>query len=337
MIAATCVALALSLVATDDAAGRGPRPAISSSSHGALRHNTCPRSAIDVPRCGVLWGLYTPLTPTSRDMTAPYPSIERRIGRRFDLVRRYEDWARGDLFPGPVDRRLAAHGRILDFSWHAISYHTRREISWRSIARGIWDKSVILPEARRLKHWHHRVFIDFESEFDNATTADRGTPAEYVAAYRHVYRVFESAGVHNVIWAWVSTGDLAHESFIRRAWPGKHFVDWVGYDPYNFYRCHSDRNWKPPRETFVRYYGWLQAQPPMRNKPVLLAEYGTAPGPRIKAWYAGIARALAHLPRIKALIQWSSHTSPTCEFRLTSSPAAMSGFAKASVAPNVLG
>jgi hypothetical protein len=114
-------------------------------------------------------------------------------------------------------------------------------------------------------------------------------------------------------------------------------VDWVGYDAYNFYRCHSSSLWRVPQLTFSSYYNWLQSRPAMRNKPVLLAEYATAPGPRIKAWYAGVASALRRLPRIKALIQWSSHTSTTCDFRLTNSAAAVAGFAKSSLAPNVIG
>lgn len=298
--------------------------------------NACKKSTLDVPACGVLWGLYTPPVPGPGVWKAAYASIEKPIGRRFDIVKRYVDWQPGTKFPNPSDRKLAANGRrILDFSWNSINYSTRTKVSYKSIADGAWDKSVILPEARRLKTFPHKVFIDFNHEFDNKPQAGEGSPAQYVAAYRHIYRVMHRARVHNVIWAWVSTGYLGHAAEIKASYPGAAYVNWVGYDPYNFAQCHSE-GWKTPYQTFQPFYHWIRTQRGMKHKPIMLGEYASAPGPSIKSWYAGVAPALKRMPRIKAVMQWSS-TSAGCDFRLADSGSALAGFRASSNSAYVIG
>jgi hypothetical protein len=297
--------------------------------------NACKKSTRDVPRCGVLWGLYTPPVSGPGVWKAPYGRVERPIGRRFDIVKRYVDWAPGATFPNKSDRTLAGGKRILDFSWNSINYKTRAKVSYQSIANGAWDKSVILPEARKLKSFHHRVFIDFNHEFDNKPQSGEGSPAQYVAAYRHIHHVMRMAGVHNVIWAWVSTGYLGHAQEIKASYPGAAYVNWVGYDPYNFAQCHSE-GWKTPYQTFQPFYHWLRTQPGMKQKPIMLGEYASAPGPKIGSWYAGVASALKRLPRIKAVMQWSS-TSAGCDFRLVDSAPALAGFTASSNARYIIG
>jgi Glycosyl hydrolase family 26 len=300
-------------------------------------HNVCKKSALDVPACGVLWGLYTTPVPAPGGWVAPYEKLEKPINRRFDIVKRYVDWEPGTTFPSATDRSIAANGkRILDFSWNAVDYGTGATVSYTSIADGSWDASVILPEAQQLKAFHYKVFIDFNHEFDGSDKAAAGTPAQYVAAYRHIHQVMHQAGVRNVIWAWVSTGNPAHEAQIKAGYPGSGYVNWVGYDPYNFGQCHSEA-WRSPYQTFHRFYEWLGTQPTMKNKPIMLGEYGSVSGPAVGAWYAEVPQALRQLPRIKAVIQWSSATSSVCDFRLTDSAAALAGFTAASHSPYVTG
>jgi Glycosyl hydrolase family 26 len=299
--------------------------------------NVCRKSRIDVPRCGILWGMYTPPVPAPGMWRAPYQPIEAAIGRHFDIVKRYVDWVHGDTFPNRADEDLAANGkRILEFSWTAGSFKTGAKVSYQSIANGDWDKSVILPEARRLRRLHHKVFIDFNHENDTTAQQGQGSPAQYAAAYRHIHRVMHKAGVRTVIWAWVTTGDVEHAKQIKASYPGRKYVDWVGYDPYNFSGCQGS-NWRSPHQTFSPFYRWVHRQPGMKHKPLSLGEYASTLGPHTGSWYAHVARALKHLRRIKAVMQWSSGTSPSCDFRLTDSVAALRGFAKSSNAPYITG
>jgi glycosyl hydrolase family 26 len=325
-------ALLLSTGMATSSAGAAPPGgrATASVKRAPAIHNKCAKSAIDVPSCGVLWGLFLP--------SQHYPTFEKSIGRRFDIIKNYTDWRPGTTFPNRVDARLANHGhRILDVSWNAVNYVTRDKVSYQSIAAGDWDKSVILPEARRLKHFHHKIFVDFQHEFDSAAEAGRGTPAQYVAAYRHIENVMTAAGVHNVIWTWVPTNFLPNHRTIKASYPGPHYVDWLGFDAYNWAQCHSG-HWLSPYQEFHPFYRWLRHQPGMRRKPIMVGEYGSAPGAKIGAWYADVPSALRRMPDIKAVLQWDSRGSPTlCDFRLSDSPAAMAGFKVASLAPYVVG
>jgi hypothetical protein len=295
--------------------------------------NKCSRSAIDVPSCGVLWGMYSHLTSGHPH----YARFEKAMGRRFDIVKDYVDWQRGVTFPDRTFTALAGHGkRIVYVSWNAINYKTKKVVSYKSIADGDWDKSVILPEARHLKAFHQKVFVDFNHEFDAQSQQGKGDAKQYVAAYRHIHRVFAHAGVKNVIWAWVSTGYLGNLWDIKPSWPGSKYVDWVGYDPYNFASC-TGHPWRSPYKTFEPFYHWLRTQPGMKHKPILLGEYASAPGHRLKHWYASLAKTLKRLPRIKALFQWSAPTVERCNVSLADSSAALAGFAKSANSPVVTG
>jgi hypothetical protein len=293
------------------------------SHHGA---NTCRKNRIDVPKCGVLWGMFTPLPHVHG--VSPYRVFERAVGRRFDIVKQYKDWKRGITFPNSSDVSNSGHGkRILDVSWNAVDYSARgKRISYASIASGAWDSSVIRPEARQMKRFHHKVFLDFDHEFDSKAQAGKGSPAQYADAYRHIHRVFQAAGVKNVIWTWVTTGDVYHAHLIKAAYPGAKYVDWIGYDPYNWYGCRRTRSFSP-RYIFGRYYHWVRHQHGMKHKPLMLGEYASGPGPAAGRWYSHVARALRHLPRIKAVMEWSSGGA-RCDFRLNSSASVMRGFAK---------
>jgi hypothetical protein len=285
----------------------------------------------------VLWGVHTPLVPGPGHWHGHVKSVENKVGRRFDIVRIYESWDAHVHFPDGPDRHLAAGGkRILEFAWDATRYRTGTPVSYRDIVRGRYDKTVIRREAKRLKSFHHKVFLDFNHEFDAPSQADNGSATEYAKAYRHIYRQFRKDGVHNVIWVWVSTGYLGVEKTIKAGFPGARYVDWVGYDPYNFASC-DGTSWRSPYQVFTSYYHWVRHQPGMRHKPMMLAEYATLLGTRAHRWYDDVPHALRRLPRIKAVIEWNQKDTNGCDFAVTDSASALAGFRAASHSPYVLG
>lgn len=309
------------------------------TSQGMHHGNRCHRSKIEVPACGVLWGMFKPrrAIPGQAQWSARYPAVERAMGRRFDLVKNYVGWTPGSRFPAAPDRHLANHHhRTLYFSWNPVNFATNHSVSYASIARGAWDRSVIRPEARHLKHFGHRVFLDFGHEFDADSHDKFGTARQFRAAYRHIENVMRRVGVRNVIWSWVSTGYVGNSSAIRAGYPGAKYVDWIGYDPYNFAYC-VDRDWHSTYATFRPFYRWTSRQPGMRHKPLLASEYGTAPGPRALHWYAAIPATVRRLPRLKALIQFSGPTITPCAVQLDASHAALTGFVHAARSPLVMG
>jgi len=330
-----------SAVSTQPPSGPPSQRLSESPPESPVEPGPCTVSALLVPSCGVHWGIYTQRSATE-GWAQPFLDIEQSIGRRFDLVKRYHDWSNAGgsgQFPDRYEQQLGAEGRTLAFAWTSNIWSSGTFASWADIASGKYDESVILPAAARLKAWGKPVFLDFDHEMDGRTRTANGTPAEYVAAYRHIHDVMERAGADNIIWAWVPTGTMANTSRIKAMYPGAAYVDWVGYDPYNFYDCNGS-SWEDPYESLAPFYTWLSDNG-MGDKPVMLGEYGSVPDEsnpqRVAQWYAGVSDALQLLPRIKAVIQWNSSTSPVCDFRVTGSPEALSGFRIASLDPYVNG
>lgn len=293
-----------------------------------------------VPSCGALWGIYAPSAP-GQDWVTPFTDIERRIGRTFDIVKRYHDWSNsGDngQFPDPSERALGGHGaRILYFAWTSNIYANGSHVMWRDIAEGKYDASVIVPEARRIQSWSLPVFLDFDHEMDGQDRIKDGDPADYVAAYRHIHDVFVLNGVTNVIWVWTPTGWLGNAARIATFYPGDVYVDWIGYDPYNFYQCNGSV-WQTSAQIISPFYNWLMENR-HGNKPYLLAEYGSTDNPADPAalpnWYRTFAATVRDFPNIKAVIQFDAATSSACDFRITRSAAVLDAFASSAQSPYV--
>jgi len=284
----------------------------------------CRVNRLLVPRCGALWGVYNPIGsfPQATDWTRSITTMERRVGRRFDIVKRYHDFSNdgsSGAFPDSHERVLARKGRIPFLAWVSTDFSTGADYRWADIARGRFDASVIDPVARRLKRYGGKVFLDLDHEMDGLSRVADGTPAEYVRAFRHIHRRFERIGARNVIFVWTTTGYLGNEAKIRASYPGDAFVDWIAYDPYNFAACH-DSDWESFGQSVDPFYDWLMANG-HRDKPFMLGEYGSVPDlahPLRRArWFRHQVAGMKAHPRIKAVIYYNSQGS--CPAHLTQS------------------
>jgi hypothetical protein len=293
---------------------------------GATR---CTVSSRLVPSCGAWWGMYLPVS-TDSQLVHTVAGEEQFLGRRLDIIERYHDFSLSPdgVFPGPAERQLARNHLLL-FSWGPSVWATHALYRWSLIASGALDRSVIIPEARRLRAFHRTVFMTFSSEPDGAVPG-LGTPSEFVAAWRHVHDVFARAGVRNAVWVWTTEGYLPHAATIAAMYPGDAYVDWIGYDPYNYYTCHQ-AGWMSFAQAVEPFYRWLMAHH-FGGKPFMLAEFSSVPDPgdpgRQAAWYQSIPSVISELPRIKAVIQWNS-TVPGCDLRVPRTSAAARAYRQA--------
>jgi hypothetical protein len=141
--------------------------------------------------------------------------------------------------------------------------------------------------------------------------------------------------VHNVVWVWTTTGYVPHAGVIAALYPGNAYVNWIAYDPYNFFNCHNSP-WRSFAATVGPFYQWLTANHLGSGKPVMLAEFGSAADPanprQEAAWYRGIVPELRALPRLKALVMWNSGT-PGCDLQLSAAPAAARAYRQAGLSP----
>jgi len=291
-----------------------------------------------VPSCGALWGMYT--RKTAADWVSPFTDLEKSTGRTFDIVKRYHDWSNkgaNGQFPDADEQELGADGRrILFFAWVSNTWSSGGNASWKDIAAGKYDDSVIIPEAKRLKAWGQKFFLTYDHEMDGVTRTSFGTSAEYVAAYRHIHDVLKAQGVNNVVWVWNPTGYLGNEAKIAAMYPGDAYVDWVAYDPYNFHLCHNT-SWRDTKTVLSSFYTWAEKNG-LGKKPFMLAEFGSSFDPNNPSamgdWYADMVPALKALPNIKAAVHFNSGNGKKyCDYRITTNDQSMAGFAEAGQDP----
>ena len=288
----------------------------------------CTVSAILVPSCGVWWGVYKHPSG-SEDWTSAVTNLQSAAGQSFGIVYRYHDFSGTQLFPDASDEQLASSGHVLVEDWGTRIFSTNQQLQWSAIAAGQYDSSVIIPEAERLKAYGQPVMLSFDHEMD-ARVGVAGQPADYVAAYRHIHDIFAAHHVTNVIWVWTITGYPGHNSEYRALYPGNAYVDWIGYDPYNFASCHNTA-FRSFEQTIDPTYQWLESNG-FGDKPFMLPEYGTVADPgdpsAAAKWYAEIPSVLASHPNIKALLAWDDSANG-CNTELTASPGELDAFAAA--------
>ncbi|MFF0064060.1 glycoside hydrolase family 26 protein [Streptomyces sp. NPDC005279] len=324
----------------DDARSAGrdlPRNAAS----GELPAGSCAPDEKLVARCGAWWGAYIPYDRNS-SLTKPVYAFEKKIGRKLDLVYTYHDMsggkADGQLLT--ADEQELGRDRLLMLAWESTVWkephhanYTETQLGWKNIASGKYDAGIIDPQVRRLKAYGKRVFFSFDQEVDARIKEGAGTPAEYVAAYRHLHDRFRKLGAGNVVWVWTVSGYLGSADVMKQLYPGDDYVDWIGMDQYNYFGCHDTTDWNDFDETQRPTYDWLLANISAK-KPLMLAEFATAPDPadpdRQRGWYSAIPEVIGTMPKVKAMVHWNRATSAEakCDLTVNEGPA-LEGYRKA--------
>jgi hypothetical protein len=150
--------------------------------------------------------------------------------------------------------------------------------SLTSIADGS-DDGWLISYAQAVAAYQRPVVLGFAPEADGTWYPwgdGHVSPADYIAAWRHVVTVFRDQGVGNVTWIWTVNVDITASADNPSNgvasptpwWPGEAWVDWVGLDGY-FYRS---------AETFPIVFGTTFAQVrALTKKPVMISETAVAP------------------------------------------------------------
>ncbi|MFI8192966.1 glycosyl hydrolase [Streptomyces sp. NPDC085946] len=283
----------------------------------------CRPTALLEPPCGAWFGAFVP--HERDDLGEKVRAYEDRVGRKLDIVYTYHDMSRvegarreGQLLT-PEERRVG-EDHLLLLSWESKWWGGTQEQqpTWRQIADGDLDASVIDVQARRIKDYGKKVFLSFDLEMDTRTP-DNGTPADFVRAHRHIHDRFRALGVDNVVWTWIITGYLEHGELFEAMYPGDAYVDWIGYNQYNYYRCH-DTDWLTFAQTQTATHAWIREHL-SDDKPLMLSEFGTAVDTarpeRQAQWYAEVPRVLKRLEGVKAALQWNFRDpGPHCDLAL---------------------
>ena len=147
-------------------------------------------------------------------------------------------------------------------------------ISVAAIASGHYD-SYLTSYARAVRAYSHPVVLSFGHEMNGDWYSwgyKHSTPAQFVAAWRHVVTLFRALGAGNVTWLWtVNVINDTQNGTIPRPnawWPGSSYVNWVGLDGY-----YLKPNWQFA-PLFGPTIGDLRS---FTDDPILIAETGAEP------------------------------------------------------------
>jgi len=263
------------------------------------------------------------------------------MDRKLDIV---YTWHGVDqhLVPTRKEMRLAEEGRFLHVNIESKRFDGQGHPvqKYREIIDGRFDDSL-RSQARRVADMDAPYFVTFDHEADaNKRYNTRGTPEEFVQAWKRVVDIFRRHGADNAVFVWNVTGWKSNLDRLPSLWPGNDYVDWISWEAYNMTGCELQPRWDHVdtfEESLRPAYEWLQEKGPEHgidpDKPIMIGEMGTVhiPGDpqATREWYADIPQTLRKYDRIRAVQLWDGITAPTCDFRVLHNEAATRGYLKA--------
>jgi mannan endo-1,4-beta-mannosidase len=172
-----------------------------------------------------LVGVYEPGTPGS---WSPITEFTDATGIKPRIVEYYSAWN------DPFSTSFA------QTAWHHDAYVLVQlqpsGVSLAAIAAGGSD-AYLRTYADAVVAFGHPVILSFGHEMNGNwySWGDGHTPpATFVAAWRHIVRVFRAAGAANATWLWAVNSIEGAASSLSQWWPGAAWVNWTGIDGYYF-------------------------------------------------------------------------------------------------------
>lgn len=247
------------------------------------------------------------------DSIGPVNAVAVSVGRHPNMIGNYVSW--NTPFNTTAATNALNYGALYYMAWEPYG------VTVRSIASGASD-TYITSFARAIRDFGRPVALSFGHEMNGhwypwGTT--KATPAQFVAAWRHIHDLFARAGAKNVIWIW-NPNDIfpVPDVQLKPYWPGDAYVDWAGITGYfGITGPASFEQLFGPTMTEIRQF---------TNKPFFIAETAVETGP-------------AELDRIQDLISgvkdnsdvlgfiWFNYVKKGVDWTLTDRPKARATFA----------
>ena len=243
-----------------------------------------------VPRHGVYLGAYVqPETDTTSGFIGAVQSFQAQTGRSLRLVHVYSQWQKP--FPDTLDQYVVDNGKVLLLTWGG-SPNTKAIIAGR-------DDALIRARAEQIKALHRPILLEFRHEMDrpNLQWTIHG-PADYIAAWDHIRKIFTQAGATNASWVWCPTGYGFQLGRAQAFYPGNSEVDWVCADVYANSPAQSLKAAAAP------FLSWAQHT----GKPVILGEFGVNGQPgQWPGWLAAAAQLARSDRQIRAMAYFDAN------------------------------
>jgi hypothetical protein len=277
------------------------------------------------PASGALLGVSNPALPREAGAVGAWTAEQ---GVRPRIVNWFQQWLSGETrFRSDWAARIAGQGAVPMITWEPWSAPAgelhdaeQPEISLARIAAGDHDGHA-RAFARQVAAYRGPVLLRLMHEMNGSwfswgADVNGNSPADFVAAWRHVHSLFQQEGARNVSWVW-SINNLessAAEAGIADLYPGDRYVDWVATSGFNWGTAHSWSSWREADALYGTTYRALSRF----DKPIMISEIATTDsGGDPKAWTTRtLARLRTGYPLVKAVIWYDDIDGAGLDFRL---------------------
>jgi cellulose synthase/poly-beta-1,6-N-acetylglucosamine synthase-like glycosyltransferase/beta-mannanase len=274
-----------------------------------------PQPAVAAAHSSVDVGVTT--LPLASNSTRPFTArdlwtvnaFERDIHKHANVVMWYADWQHSA--PSLAQLRLIEHrGSIPEITWEpwdsTKALRTPQpKYALRNIVDGKFD-AYIRTWARAMAAFGKPVRLRFAQEMNGnwypwGTGTNGNTPAEFVAAWRHVHDIFATAGATNVQWVWSPVSGAPKQYF-----PGLRYVNRLGVTCLNGGTAAFTEGWRSFAAICGESIQQLHALAP--GRPIDLSEVASAEaGGNKAAWIRGMFAFLSHHPEVKSFVWFNLH------------------------------
>jgi len=314
------VAVAVAVAAAGCTGGGEEQPpgatataAPSETSQGSQLEGTTPLAdkAALVPEEGALLGSWVKPQRGETPVEA-VASFEKSLGRRLDIV---HSFYRFDLtWPTERDTEALANGSIPLISWNGGPSV--------EVVAGQHDE-LIAERAAATKELGKPILLRYFWEPEGEAASDRvGSPADYIAAWKHVRGIFDKEGADNVAWVWCPTAFGFRKNTAQPFYPGDDQVDWICADGYSGDPNERGGQLRQFEDVFQPFYDW--AAP--KGKPLMIAEFGVHRNGEQAPWLREAADVLREkYPAIRAIVYFDSPDKG--DWTLRTNPEAIGAYA----------
>jgi mannan endo-1,4-beta-mannosidase len=208
-------------------------------------------------------GVFTKGAP---DSYAGVTAFGKAAGAKPNVVMYYSGWF--VPFPTSFANTAAENGAV------PLVQMDPDNVSVAAIASGNYD-GYLSAYAEAVRAYRHPVILSFGHEMNGDWFSwgyKNTSPAAFVAAWRHIVKLFRALGAQNVTWLWTVNiiNDTQRGKIPRPTqwWPGSAYVNWVGIDGY-----YLKSSWQ-----FAPLFGpTITAVRSLTLDPILIAETGAVP------------------------------------------------------------
>ena len=257
----------------------------------AARARPADSAAASVPG-GIALGIYEP-APNPFRHGAAIDRYAEEVGRKPAYAWFSVKWENGstgayqEFDPRALDQ-FRIRGIMPGLNWDASRGSAlnkdQPDFSWRTIASGKHD-AYIIRVAKAAAAYQHPFLIRLFTEMDGSwypwgfRVNGNTSPADFVAAWKHVVGIFRREGATNVRFVWCLAGGVLtpnrmnkYGDTLARMYPGDDYVDWVAVDGYTDLGSHP----RSLQAVFQTAYQFLLG---ISRRPLMFSEVGATEDP----------------------------------------------------------